>query len=118
MRLMLDVHISARVATALREEGFDLVAAAGSGLEEAGDRELWLAAIAQSRVLVSYNVKHFVPIYLEFWEQGVHHAGLTLMTNASIPSHDRGAQIRALRQLLLSDTDLTDQVAFLEPAGR
>src|SRR4051812_16811197 len=100
MRLLLDAHISSRVAISLRASGHDVVTADEIGLKEESDHDLWLAAISQTRVMVTYDLDDFPVLYERFWHEGTHHPGLVLVSSQAIPQNDFGAQIRALARLL------------------
>jgi predicted nuclease of predicted toxin-antitoxin system len=116
MRLLLDAHISPKVAAELVRRGHDVVTAAQAGVKDAEDRDVWLRAIEQSRAVVTHDRSDFPVLYAEFWESGVHHYGLVMITSASLPPHDIGAQVRALDRLLRLDPEVVDQMVFLQPA--
>jgi predicted nuclease of predicted toxin-antitoxin system len=113
MRLLLDEHLSPRVAQALRARGYDVVCALEVGLGEKQDLEVWRWAVGDGRCLVSYNACDFAKLFQEFFHQGVHHPGLVLIQAKTIGQHDTGAQVRALGRLLLEAPDRTDQLVFL-----
>lgn len=88
MRLFLDAHVSGRrVARALRETGHDVRAAdEEKDLEGLEDEDLLTLAARERRVLVTFDVKDFVPILREWAEGGRQHAGCILV--ASSIRHD------------------------------
>ncbi len=116
MRLLLDEHISPDVADALQAEGFDVEAVDGSPLDGLDDRPLWEAAIAEGRVLVTYNRADFQELYEEFWSAGIAHPGLVLVSESTIRPGDLGTLLRSLRRLLAEDPDLTNRWDWLSRA--
>jgi predicted nuclease of predicted toxin-antitoxin system len=56
MRFLLDENVPKDVATALREEGHDVVRAQGTGLESASDDVIWHYAAVERRVLVTADL--------------------------------------------------------------
>lgn len=116
MRLLLDEHMSEDVADALRSMGFDVVTVREIGLEGKLDRVIWERAIAEDRVVVSYDTGDFCPLFDTFFFEGVEHPGLVVISSASIPQNDFGTQIRALRLLLTHVPNLANRMVFLEPA--
>jgi predicted nuclease of predicted toxin-antitoxin system len=117
MRLLLDEHLSSRIAEALRARGHDVVSVFEAGLAGVSDRAVWAYAIAEHRVCVTYNVDDFMDLYALFFQQGITHPGLVVIAERTIPQGDIGALVRALEQLLKTDPDLTDQVTFLPRAS-
>lgn len=77
MRLLLDVHHSPRAARRLREQGHDVIAAAGdpvlAGLD---DEELLRAATRDGRAVVTENARDFDRIVREWSARGEHHFGV------------------------------------------
>jgi hypothetical protein len=116
MRLLLDEQISGRVAVGLRERGFDVLTVDEFGQHSADDPDLWRAAIAAGRVVVSYNVRDFAPLFQRLWDTGVGHAGLVLVHPSTIPSDDFGALVRTIEYLASLNEDLANQVLFLQRA--
>jgi len=58
-RLYFDEDADARLATALRQRGYDVVTTAEVGLLEASDEEQLVYAVSQQRALVTHNIRHF-----------------------------------------------------------
>lgn len=117
MRLLLDAHLSARIAAVLRERGFDVIAAEEAGLKFLDDAALWESARGQERAIVTCDVTDYTELYAELWEQGISHPGLVVVSTRRLPTSDIGSWIRALEHLLTSGQVLTDRLVFLEPAG-
>src|SRR6266542_599608 len=103
MRLLLDDHLSRKVAEALRERGHDVVCTRECRLHELhDDRELWSRAIDLGRVVVTYDKDDFPALYDEFFTEGISHPGLILFFSSTIAQHDLGGQIRYLARVLQS----------------
>jgi predicted nuclease of predicted toxin-antitoxin system len=115
MKLLLDAHLSARVAEALRAKGYDVLCVVDVGLEKALDRPIWEWAIAEGRVVVSYDVGDFPSLFDDLFHEGIEHPGLVVISTKTIGQGDFGSQIRSLEHLLASDQDLTSQMIFLNP---
>jgi predicted nuclease of predicted toxin-antitoxin system len=113
VRLLLDAHISHRVADALAARGYDVVAAQIAEFASEDDDPLWRRAIGDGRVLVTCDTDDFPDLYRAFWDAGIHHPGLVLVP-PSLPTSDIGAQVAALLHLLESDLDLTDRLVYLQ----
>ena len=103
MRLLLDEHFSFRIAEALRKRGHDVVAGVERAeLREMPDEELLRCAHANGRVLVTENVRDFLPIHARFLNHGELHSGLVLTSVRKFPrtAAGFGLLIGALAALL------------------
>lgn len=121
MRLLLDEHYSARIATELRSRGHDVVSARDrDDLRGAADRELWERAAAERRAIVTENVGDFVPLLNETAAAGDRHYGVVFSSARSMPRALRtiGLFVERLDALLLeraSEDALVDQITWLRP---
>lgn len=81
MRLLLDEHISApRLGEALRAAGHDMLAAAEHpALAGVADEALLRTAAAEGRIMVTHNIRDFVPILIDWGAGGRSHAGCVLI---------------------------------------
>ncbi|HTE20035.1 MAG TPA: DUF5615 family PIN-like protein [Armatimonadota bacterium] len=116
MRLLLDHHISKRVAATLQQQGYDVITAADAGVARVDDDLVWIRSIELGRVVVTYNYCDFLQLYDQFYAAGRHHPGLVIVYPNVIRTSDIGGLIRALVQLLRDDPDLTDVQHYLQPA--
>jgi predicted nuclease of predicted toxin-antitoxin system len=101
MRLFLDAHISGRrVAQALRDNGYDVRAADEErALDGLDDESLFVLAADEGRILVTFNLKDFLPIMNAWAEAGRSHGGCILV--ASTLQHEQfGAIIAGIRRAL------------------
>lgn len=123
MRLLLDEHYSFTIAEQLQKRGVDAipvaehVAASVAELRGTPDEELLRWARHQRRVLVTENVRDFMPIHQQFLERGELHAGIIFTSPRRFPRHGQafGLLVKALAEYALStDTpDLEGDVAWL-----
>lgn len=114
MRVLLDAHVSSRhVGRRLVRAGHDVLAIdQDQTLGKLADEDLLALAAEQNRIVVTHNVRHFVPI-VRSWEARRGHCGLILVT---LPHTDYGAILRRLEQAFAERPDQaawTDRVAFL-----
>jgi predicted nuclease of predicted toxin-antitoxin system len=114
MKLLLDEHLSPRLAEALRVKGHDVICVIEIGLDGADDRIVWERAIAEERVLVSYDTGDFLTLFNLLFQESWHHPGLVVISTKTIPMHDFGGLERALDGLLTRAPDLADQIMFLD----
>jgi predicted nuclease of predicted toxin-antitoxin system len=96
LRLILDAHLSGRaVASALRESGHDVLAIDEhpelQGLDDAGVLE---RAVENHRILITADVKDFMPL-LRLWAgERRSHTGCMLI--ASVPTSQFGELVRRI----------------------
>jgi hypothetical protein len=120
VRLFLDAHISARrVAVPLRNQGHDVRAADEEReLDGLTDEQLLELAVAQTRVMVTFDVKDFTVIARRWAEAGRPHAGLGIVVG--IDHGEFGAILDTLSRVLATrprQSDWTDLTLFIASAG-
>jgi len=98
-RFLLDEHLSPVVAAGLKRRGVDATAIAGSDLAGSPDPEIWEAALAQDRVLVTYDAADFAALLDRSIRAGAPNPGLVLVDARTIPPEDFGALVDALAAL-------------------
>jgi hypothetical protein len=83
MRLLLDVHLSGKVvALSLRQRDHDVRAANEEReLDRLDDPDLLVLAAQEQRILITGNIKDFVPITQSWADTDRHHAGLILISH-------------------------------------
>ncbi|MDP8948890.1 MAG: DUF5615 family PIN-like protein [Actinomycetota bacterium] len=121
MRLLLDAHISGRrVGRALAEFGHDVRAADEEedllGLE---DTDLLALATSEGRILVTFDVKDFLPLLVERTAVGNPHAGCILVPSSY--QHEHFGPIIAGIEGAIGGTrqeDWVDRVEWLESRRR
>jgi hypothetical protein len=98
--------ITATVAEQLRDRGWDVVAVVERpGLVGASDDDVLKVAAGEQRLLVTRNVRDFVPLDRTWREAGRSHAGIACLDSSTFP-HDRrfvGALVNALNDALSDD---------------
>lgn len=121
MRLFLDAHISGRrIAQALRARGHDVRAADEErALDGLDDADLLVLAAEDERILITANVRDFLPILREWAEAGRSHAGCILIAG-SIRQHQFGTIISGVADVLTAfpeQADWRDRVHWLARGG-
>lgn len=110
MRLLLDAHISGRIAGRhLRERGHDVRALdEHRELDGIDDHEVLALSTAEGRVLVTHNVQDFPEILRRWADDGRDHAGCIMIVGIHLDNF--GLLIRAIEVAL---TQAPDQDAWL-----
>jgi len=86
LKLLLDAMFAPEIARQLRQRGHDVVAAKEQArLAYRSDPELFAAAQAEQRALVTENVEDFIDIDRRYRHQGRAHYGLVLTSGRRIP---------------------------------
>ena len=112
MKLLLDEMWSPTIAHQLRRRGHDVVAVGErSGLIGRSDADIFKAARAEGRALVTDNVRDFRRLAQQLLQRGQSHSGLIFTTDRQLSRHDErtlGRLVNALDGLLHSGMDLTN----------
>jgi hypothetical protein len=80
VKLLLDEHIWLGLAEALTERGYDVIQFLNTEQPGVDDEPLLAFAAAEGRAVLTYNVRHFVPLVRRWYETGREHAGVILST--------------------------------------
>lgn len=117
MRILLDAHVSGRrVGRPLLRAGHDvLVLDQDETLSRLADEEVLTLAAEQERIVITHNVRHFVPIARSWMEARRSHPGLILVT---LPHTDYGAILRRLEQAFAARPDQDEWIDRVEFLGR
>jgi len=117
VRVLLDAHVSGRrVGRPLRRAGHDVLALdQDETLGRLADEEVLALAAEQERIVVTHNVRHFVPIARGWVEARRSHRGLILVT---LPHAEYGAILRRLERAFAAHPDQDDWVDRIEFLGR
>jgi hypothetical protein len=115
--LLLDEMLSGGIAHQLRTQGHDVTSVvADPALVALPDDQILAYAAAEGRVLVTANIRDFVPLDGRYRAAGRSHAGLILVSTKTFPQN-RGfttAVTSALAALLSRPSKIQPgQVAFL-----
>lgn len=105
MRLFLDAHVSGRViAGALRERGHDVRAAGEEPqLDAWEDESLLELAAAEQRIMITFNVRDFPRIAVEWAAAGKHHSGCLIVVG--IDHGEFGLLLRVIETALAARPD-------------
>lgn len=116
IRLILDAHVSGPVVgAALTEDGHDVFPVdQHPGMEGLSDEDLLALAMQEGRVLVTANVRHFLPLLTKRSVRGEAHSRCILIPR-SVRSEDFGAIISGVKTALegTSQEAWIDRVAWL-----
>jgi len=104
---------SLRLAEALRAADVDVCTVVELGLAGSSDPEIFAAAIADGRALLTENVADFVRISAEHVVAGQHHPGvlIALSSRFSRRAAGIGPLVTAVRDI--ADQQLTDRLVYL-----
>lgn len=120
MRILLDAHISGkRIGSRLASEGHDVRAVdSESDLEGLDDADLLELAAREGRVFITFDVKDFAPLLMEWAEAGRGHAGCIFVRG--FRNDEFGAITGALVERLeerSKQPDWIDLVSWLSPSS-
>ena len=109
-KLLLDEHIWAYLAKILREQGFDVTHVNEVNLDATPDEEILQFAASEHRAVVTFNVRDFVPLAVQYYEDGKEHYGVVVSKEIS-----HGELKRRVTKLLESVTpeELINAVRYL-----
>ncbi len=82
--LYTDADITDDLAKQLRERGYDAISALELGRYGPLDREQLDFAISQQRVILTFNMRHFTPLFEEYWNAGKEHSGVIVSNQIPI----------------------------------
>jgi predicted nuclease of predicted toxin-antitoxin system len=121
MKLLLDEMYAPAIAQRLRARGHDVASVHDPSyrtLEGEPDEEVWAAAVADDRALVSENAQDFRRLEAEALARSQPRAPLIYTTDRQFPRGDPatiGRLVTALDALLATEPDLATAL-FLKPA--
>ena len=109
-KLLLDEHIWAYLAKILREQGFDVIHVEEVDLIATPDDKIMAYAVGEHRAVVTFNIKHYVPLAIQYYEDGKEHYGVVVSKQLS-----QGELQRRVTKLLESVTaeELINDVIYL-----
>ena len=120
LRLLLDEHISPKVAAVLRRRHPSVVVHAMADWEQGNflgqdDNACLIEAARQRLTLATYD-RRTIPLLLKTWaESGRSHGGVTFVDEKTIAPADVGGLVQALHRLCKASGrwDWTDRICFL-----
>lgn len=105
----------AALAGALHDAGIDAVTVADLRLPGAPDAEVFAAAQAAGRVVLTENVADFTRLAADYAISGRHHAGLLIALSSRFSRRPAGVQPLAAAIRAVADETLDDRVVYLQP---
>jgi hypothetical protein len=118
LKLLLDEMYSARLAGALRAAGVDARTVVELGLAGSSDPEIFAAAIADGRALLTENVADFARISAEHVGAGQHHAGVLIALSSRFSRRAAGIEPLAIAVRDVADQQLTDRLVYLQAPSK
>jgi hypothetical protein len=117
LKLLLDEMYSARLAEALQASGIDVRTVIEHRLAGSSDPEIFTAAIADGRALLTENVADFARISAEHVSAGQHHPGVLIALSSRFSGRAAGIEplVRAVGDIV--DQQLTDRLVYLQAPG-
>jgi hypothetical protein len=118
LKLLLDEMYSPALAEALRAAGVDACTVVQLGLAGSSDPEVFAAAIANGRTLLTENVADFTRVCAEQLVAGQHHPGvlIALSSRFSRRASGIGPLVAAIRGI--ADQQLDDRLVYLQAPVR
>ncbi len=109
-KLLLDEQIWKYLARLLREQGFDVIHVNEVDLDATPDEQIMEYAVDKRRAVVTFNVRDYVPIAIQYAEDGKEHYGVVVSKELS-----HGELKRRVTKLLESVTaeELMNSVRYL-----
>ena len=95
--LYTDADVGLALAKQLRERGYDALSALEIGKFQPTDQEQLDYAISQRRTILTFNQRHFEPLYEEYWNAGKEHYGIIVSEQIAV-----GEMLRRTLKLLNS----------------
>lgn len=116
MKLLLDEMYPPALARALGEVGIDAVTVADSRLTGAPDQQVFAAARAAGRAVLTENVADFTRLAAEHATSGHHHAGLLIALSPRFSRRPAGLKPLVVAIQAVSDDNFDDRVIYLQPS--
>ncbi|MBI2910448.1 MAG: DUF5615 family PIN-like protein [Chloroflexi bacterium] len=112
--LYLDENVPPLVANLLQAEKYDVISAHEVGMFGKDDEEQLQYAASSGRALLTFNQKHFRPLYDRWWGPGRSHSGIVLSRQYKLD--EIGELVRLIRNLIVRNNaeDLTNSLVYLQ----
>lgn len=116
VKLYLDADVTSAplLASILRQRGFDVISAVEVGNDALDDSEQLEYAIQNQRVLLTFNIKDFVPLARSLYDESREHSGIIVSPQI------KGDEFHVLLRLVSSflnradETSVRNTVRFLQ----
>ena len=114
IRLYLDRHVMTRLAEDLARHGFDCLTTQQAGNDRASDEEQLAFATAQSRAILTYNIRDFAPLHEKWLAAGRSHSGV--IVSRQLGARQYGVLLSRMLRLLgaLTADDMRNNLVHLE----
>jgi hypothetical protein len=113
LRLLLDEMYSPALASALRDAGMDAVTVAELGLAGRSDPDVFAAAVAADRAVLTENTADFARIGAEHLEAGRHHMGILIALSSRFSRRPSGTAQLVAAIRAVEGEELDDRVVYL-----
>lgn len=113
MRLLLDEMYGSGLANALRSVAIDAVTVTELGMAGASDADVFAAATATERVVVTENVADYTRLAADLTSQGRHHHGVLVALGSRFSRRPEGTGTLTLAIQAVRDEPLDDRVVYL-----
>ncbi|MDP1713585.1 MAG: DUF5615 family PIN-like protein [Anaerolineales bacterium] len=110
-KFLLDEHIWAYLANILREQGFDVTHVCEVGLVATPDSEILQYAVDNNQAVVTFNIRDFVPLGIQYFEDGKEHFGIVV--SDEIPQGELQRRVTNLLEKITAD-ELKNTIRFLQ----
>jgi predicted nuclease of predicted toxin-antitoxin system len=112
IRLYIDEDVHESIAPALRRHGYDVLSVREAERRGFSDAEQLAYAVAEGRVLFSFNAADYMALHLEYLSHGQEHAGIVISKQVPISE-----TVHRLLILLdqVSAEEIKNQLRWLPP---
>lgn len=110
-KLLLDEHIWAYLANILCEQGFDVIHVCEVGLDATPDNEILQYAVSKHRAVLTFNIKDYIPLAIQYFEDGKEHYGVVV--SDEILQGELQKRVTKLLQSISAD-ELMNTIRFLQ----
>lgn len=110
-KLLLDEHIWVYLATILREQGFDVIHVSEDELEGKPDDVILRVATERHRAVVTFNIRDFIPLAIQYFDDGKEHYGVVVSDQISQGELQR--RVTNLLKKIIAD-ELKNTIRFLQ----
>jgi len=118
LKLLLDEMYSPGLAEALRAADIDAQTVVELGLGGGSDPDVFAAAIADRRALLTENVGDLARIAAEHVVAGEHHHGVLIALSSLFSRRAAGIGPLVTAVLDVADQQLADQLVYLQASGK
>lgn len=110
-KLLLDEHIWMYLANTLREQGFGVTHVCEVNLVATPDSEILQYAVDNNQAVVTFNIRDFVPLGIQYFEDGREHFGIVV--SDEIPQGELQRRVTNLLENITAD-ELKNTIRFLQ----